>query len=249
MGILKNMTYTGNLLLQKVFTVDPISKKHKVNRGQLPQYYVENTHPAIISQATYDTVQKELAKLYRIGALAQRHLNRCCFTAKIKCPSCGMSYRHVRLKNRNFTEYWVCGSQKTPGGRCPVGGAINHQDLKRVCSKVLGLDEFDEEVFLARVDFINVPKRHVLEFHMKNGEVITEECQNTGNHNRWTPEERELAAEKQRKAMERRKMKWEENNAKKSNGDTGNHQPVYGNTDQQHKEAPCCWICPRFNRS
>ena len=249
MGILKNMTYTGNLLLQKVFTVDPISKKHKVNRGQLPQYYVENTHPAIISQATYDTVQKELAKLYRIGALAQRHLNRCCFTAKIKCPSCGMSYRHVRLKNRNLTEYWVCGSQKTPGGRCPVGGAINHKDLKRLCSKVLGLDEFDEEVFLARVDFINVPKRHVLEFHMKNGEVITEECQNTGNHNRWIPEERELAAEKQRKAMERRKKKWEENNAKKSDGDTGNHQPVYGNTDQQHKETPCCWICPRFNRS
>ena len=249
MGILKNMTYTGNLLLQKVFTVDPISKKHKVNRGQLPQYYVENTHPAIISQTTYDTVQKELAKLYRIGALAQRHLNRCCFTAKIKCPSCGMSYRHVRLKNRNLTEYWVCGSQKTPGGRCQVGGAINHKDLKRVCSKVLGLDKFDEEVFLARVDYINVPKRHVLEFHMKDGSVITEECVNMGNKDRWTPEARARASVARKKVLEQKRKEWEANAGKKSNGDTRDHQPVHGHANKQHKETPCCWICPRFNRS
>ena len=42
--ILRNNTYTGNLLFQKEYTVDPISKKSRINRGELPQYWVENTH-------------------------------------------------------------------------------------------------------------------------------------------------------------------------------------------------------------
>ena len=46
--ILSNITYTGNLLFQKEYTTDPISKKSRKNRGELPQYWVENTHEAII---------------------------------------------------------------------------------------------------------------------------------------------------------------------------------------------------------
>ena len=46
--ILGNITYTGNLLFQKEYVADPISKKSKINRGELPQYWVENTHEAIM---------------------------------------------------------------------------------------------------------------------------------------------------------------------------------------------------------
>ena len=46
--VLTNITYTGNMLLQKEYVTDPISKKRRKNRGELPQYYVENTHQAII---------------------------------------------------------------------------------------------------------------------------------------------------------------------------------------------------------
>ncbi|WP_322175974.1 hypothetical protein [Acutalibacter caecimuris] len=41
--ILTNITYTGNLLLQKEFIKDPITKHKKKNRGELPQYYVEKS--------------------------------------------------------------------------------------------------------------------------------------------------------------------------------------------------------------
>ena len=208
-GILKNITFTGNLLLQKVFSVDPISKHRKVNRGEMPQYYVENAHPAIIDKATYDAVQKRFASRYQKGAIIHKNLNSCCFTAKIKCPSCGLNYRHVRLKNATKTEFWVCGSQKTPGGRCKIGGSINHNNLKRACSKVLGLEKFDEEVFLTKVDFINVPIRHVLEFHMKNGEAITVGCPNTGNKDSWTSERRAEVSERQKKVMELRRKERE----------------------------------------
>ena len=42
--ILGNITYTGNLLFQKEYVVDPLTKKTRKNKGELPQYYVENTH-------------------------------------------------------------------------------------------------------------------------------------------------------------------------------------------------------------
>lgn len=57
--ILYNVTYTGNLLFQKEYIVDPISKKSKLNKGELPQYFVENTHEPIISMEQFVAVQEE----------------------------------------------------------------------------------------------------------------------------------------------------------------------------------------------
>ena len=54
--ILGNITYTGNLLFQKEYVADPISKKSRINRGELPQYFVENTHEAIIPMDVYQAV-------------------------------------------------------------------------------------------------------------------------------------------------------------------------------------------------
>ena len=51
MHILQNEKYKGDALLQKVYTVDFLSKKKKVNEGEVPQYYVEGSHDAIIEPA------------------------------------------------------------------------------------------------------------------------------------------------------------------------------------------------------
>lgn len=47
-SILRNEKYKGSALLQKSFTVDFLTKKTKINEGEVPQYYVEDSHPAII---------------------------------------------------------------------------------------------------------------------------------------------------------------------------------------------------------
>lgn len=62
MGILTNEKYTGNMLLQKTYRPDYISKKGKINRGERPMYYVEDSHEAIIDQGTFDQVQQELKR-------------------------------------------------------------------------------------------------------------------------------------------------------------------------------------------
>ena len=61
-SILKNEKYKGDAILQKSFTVDFLQKKMKRNEGEVPQYYVRNSHPAIIEPEEWDLVQAEMAR-------------------------------------------------------------------------------------------------------------------------------------------------------------------------------------------
>ncbi len=192
--VLSNITYTGNLLLQKEFIEDPINKKRRKNHGELPQYLVENTHEPIIDMETFQWVQDEMARRRELGPRANKSLNISCFTGKIKCPFCNMSYVHNLRTNRGFQEYWTCCSRKKKGGHCPVGGSIRHSELKKCCCEILGIDEFNDDVFYEKVDYIVVPKRETIEVHLKNGEVHLKECKNNGRKECWTPEARARAS-------------------------------------------------------
>lgn len=57
-----NEKYKGDALLQKNFTGDFLTKKTKLNEGEVPQYYVANSHPAIIEPEVFDLVQYELKR-------------------------------------------------------------------------------------------------------------------------------------------------------------------------------------------
>lgn len=170
--VLTNITYTGNLLLQKEFIEDPITKHRKKNRGEMPQYFVENTHEPIIDMETFQYVQDEIARRKELGALANKSLNTCCFTGKIKCPHCGVSYMHNKRTDRGgCLEFWSCGSSKKKGGHCEIGGSINHENLKKACAEVLGMAEFDGALFRKTVDYISVLTDKDLEIHKNDGTV------------------------------------------------------------------------------
>lgn len=199
--VLTNITYTGNMLFQKEFISDPIEKHRRKNRGELPQYYVEDTHPAIIDKETFDYVQSEIARRKELGPLANKALNTCCFTGKIKCPYCGFSYVHCTTKRKNgkTEDYWKCGVTKKKGGHCPTSGTILDKKLKEACARALEIPEFDEDAFLERVDHIEVPKKHTITIFMKDGREIQEECIPTGHQDCWTEEYRARTSAKRRK--------------------------------------------------
>ena len=88
-SILSNEKYKGDALLQKKFTVDFLTKKMKVNEGEVPQFYVEGSHPAIIEPEEWDLVQKELAR--RKSHSGQRLWNNG-FGGKIVCGECGAAF-------------------------------------------------------------------------------------------------------------------------------------------------------------
>ncbi|HEN9904499.1 TPA: recombinase family protein [Streptococcus agalactiae] len=80
--MLRNEKYKGDALLQKTYTTDFLTKKKNINRGELPQYYVENNHEAIVDRETFDAVQQVLENK---GGKSSTTI----FSSKLVCGDCG----------------------------------------------------------------------------------------------------------------------------------------------------------------
>ena len=115
-SILTNEKYKGDALLQKTFCVDFLTKKMKRNEGELPQYYVEQSHPAIVSPEVFDEVQQELKRRREA-----RYVGRSgCFSSKIICGECGSYFgRKVWHSNDKYrTVIWRCQHKYDNGEPC-----------------------------------------------------------------------------------------------------------------------------------
>ncbi len=117
LSILSNEKYKGDALLQKTFTTDFLTKKIKRNEGEVPQYYVENSHEGIIGAEDFDFVQAELA---RRKALGGSYRGTSCFSAKLVCGDCGGFYGskvwHSTSKYRRTI--WQCNRKFGSGKNC-----------------------------------------------------------------------------------------------------------------------------------
>ena len=87
-SILSNEKYKGDALLQKRFTSNFLTKELRVNNGEVPQYYVEGSHEAIIAPEDFDVVQEEMARRKELG----RAYSDKAFHSKIICGDCGGFY-------------------------------------------------------------------------------------------------------------------------------------------------------------
>ncbi len=110
--ILNNERYMGDALLQKSYTTECIPFKKKRNRGEMAQYYVEGSNPAIISRETYMAAQ-ELQKSKTVRHPSQP--NKYPFSKMLKCPDCGHNYRRQIV---NGTAYWICSYKSSGRTRC-----------------------------------------------------------------------------------------------------------------------------------
>lgn len=197
--ILSNVTYAGSLLLQKEYISDPITGKRKRNKGELPQYYVENHHEAIIPMETYQAVQKEILRRRKLGALANKSLNTSCFTSKIKCSLCGKSYRRSgkrQCKNSDIIYYnWICRTTSEKGKKFCNSKCIPEITLKKVCAEVLELTTFDENIFNKCIKNILVIGDDLLEFHFYDGRIVQKKWVSTAKKDWWTKERKKAWSE------------------------------------------------------
>ena len=90
--ILKNEKYSGDLLLQKYYTVDFLTKKVAPNNGQLPQYFVENSHEPVIPREIFQQVQAEMARR-RKHWQEFKYYHSNVLSSKVVCGNCGLPYR------------------------------------------------------------------------------------------------------------------------------------------------------------
>lgn len=117
LSILTNEKYKGDALLQKSYTTDFLQHKTKRNDGEVPQYYVENSHPAIIQPDEWNSVQAELERRRGLGS---KYSGGTEFMSKLVCGDCGSAYgpKVWHSTDQYRKTVWQCNGKFKGGTRC-----------------------------------------------------------------------------------------------------------------------------------
>lgn len=196
--MLGNYNYTGNLILQKTFRENHITKKTKVNRGEQPMYHAEETHEAIIDLATFNAVQQEKAK--RASKFVKKPVKKTVylFTGLLVCENCGKNYRRKTTKSRVV---WICSTFNTLGKEACASKQIPEETLISVSADVLGHTHLDENELKRRVKSILVCNGNILKFHFYDGRETEVTWKDRSRRESWTTEMKDAARQK---TLERR---------------------------------------------
>lgn len=197
--ILSNYTYTGNLILQKTFRENHITKKTIVNNGELPKYHAEDAHDAIIDMDTFQAVQAE--KERRAKRFNKKPTPRTTypFSGLLVCDNCGKNYRRKTTKTGIV---WVCGTFNTLGKSVCASKQIPEAMLQQVTADVLGVKAFTREQLHSLIQSIRVCNGNILVFQFQDGSEVTRTWKDRSRAESWTDEMREAA---RRKNLERSK--------------------------------------------
>lgn len=142
--ILKNEKYIGDALLQKTYTVDFLEKKRVPNNGLVPQYYVENSHEAIIPRDLYMQVQEEMVRRANLHSGKNRkkrvYSSKYALSSIVYCPKCGDIYRRVVWNNRGKQSIvWRCCTRMEHGpGTCDAD-AIHESELQNLVVRAINM--------------------------------------------------------------------------------------------------------------
>lgn len=128
-SILGNEKYKGDALRQKTYTVDYLSKTVRKNRGEQKQYYIRNSHPAIIDADTFELAQQELVRRSRDR---RRLSNNSPFTGKIVFGQCGGYFGHKVFhgRDKHRKDVWYCNRRYEGEAPCKTP-IIPEADLQR----------------------------------------------------------------------------------------------------------------------
>ena len=140
--ILRNEKYIGDALLQKTYTVDFLNKKRVQNKGIVPQYYVENSHEAIIPRDIFMRVQEEMVRRANLHSGEKRkkrvYSSKYALSSIVCCSKCGDIYRRIAWNNRGkHSTVWRCCTRVDFGpGKCDAP-TISEAELQDAAVKAI----------------------------------------------------------------------------------------------------------------
>lgn len=151
--MLRNEKYMGDALLQKTYTVDFLSKKKVINDGIAPQYYVENSHEAIIPKNIFMMAQEEMERRSTLtngqNKKKRTYSSKYALSGIVFCEHCGDIYRRIIWNNHGCrSTVWRCVSRvlkKTSGIDCPAR-TVKEEELHRTVVEAINrvLDQDDD---------------------------------------------------------------------------------------------------------
>lgn len=189
--VLKNYTYTGNLLLQTKYRENHLTKRTLVNHGQLPQYHATDTHEPIIDIGTYNSVQLEMYRRAQKYGKPQAS-GKYPFSGMITCSGCG---KHYRRKVTATGPVWICSTYNTHGKAACPSKAIPESTLTALAAEVSATGE---------ITAVTARNDNTLEFTLADGTTTVKQWKDRSRAASWTPEMRAALSQKTRE----RKMKY-----------------------------------------
>lgn len=178
-NILQNEKYAGDMLLQKTFITDHLSKKKVKNNGQLPKYYVKDSHEAIIDRDTFDAVQAEIKRRASMHSPPKPRQDTYLFTGKIVCEQCG---KHYRRKTQSENPVWICSTFNRLG----KAYCASQQIPEHILLELVNGEPFSQ---------LRIPEANTVVIVKPDGEKITKHWQNS-RRDSWTDEMRAAARER-----------------------------------------------------
>jgi len=151
--ILSNEKYIGDALLQKTVTTDFLTKKRVINKGIVPQYYVENSHEAIIPRDIFMRVQEEMVRRASLdtGTGKRRvYSGKYALSSIVYCAHCGDIFQRTHWNIHGKKKVvWRCVSRlykKYSNIDCPartVSEAELHEVVVKAVNKLIeGQDDY-----------------------------------------------------------------------------------------------------------
>ena len=139
--ILSDEKYCGDVLLQKTFIQDCISKKVIKNTGQLPMYLIQNHHEAIIPRDRFDAAQVELVRRKTLTSSTKksaptgmsRYSGKYALSGLLFCGECGTAYRRVVwTQHGEKRAVWRCSSRLDYGKKyCKESPTLDESPLRQ----------------------------------------------------------------------------------------------------------------------
>ena len=180
--ILSNYSYTGNLILQKTFREDHMSKRTLINEGQLPKYHAENSHEAIIDLDTFMAVQAEMERRSKLYSPKDTTKKEYPYTGLIVCAKCGKNYRRKITATQIV---WICATFNIRGKKYCASKQVPEIVLDALVAEITDS--------LANIKKIEADDGNVLRFHMIDGSVVTRVWKDRSRSDSWTEEQRNAA--------------------------------------------------------
>lgn len=171
-SILTNEKYKGAALLQKCFTTDFLAHKMKKNEGEIPQYYVEHSHEAIITPEEWDAVQNEFERRKTIG---RAYSGADVLANKLVCGDCGSFYGakvwHSTSKYRKVI--WRCNKKYGKENPC-TSHTVDEENVKQRFLTAFNSIYENKDSILSAVLEIKEILTNTTELENEIAELITE---------------------------------------------------------------------------
>jgi hypothetical protein len=188
MQIVSNNNYTGDLILQKTFRDNHLTKRKVMNTGELDQYIVQNNHEAIITHEVFDEAQR-IRKEKRERSVSPSIQKDYPFKGMMRCGICGRAYVRKTTPSKHV---WKCSLSVTKGLEACASKQVPDCQITLASNHILNRSGFDENYFKYKVQSIEVMPERRLIFHLKD-ETTKDYKWNSSRRESWTETMREQA--------------------------------------------------------